>query len=237
MDILAKKLERYYLANHWHIDKTPDAVNIAYIEGANADGTPNADRPDEWNDRRIIFMYTSDGEPFIALNSAATTEPGVSATNSKKAAALGGVARIQFGQFRVWQMGYHKKDTGHPALVQVSELYVTRDRNRDGKRTGDLISKATGINQHGTRQGINSRKVGSWSEGCLVGQYWSMHLNFIDLCKADPRYLADKKYLFHTAIINGDEFAKFKVNRLADFIGILADAPGTFENDLELLKK
>lgn len=211
MDILAKKLEAYFLSKNWHIDRQPDAVNIAYIEGANADGTPNADRPDEWNDRRIVFMYLPNGEPFISHNSAATTEPGVSATNSKKAAALGGVARVQFGQFHVWQMGYHKRDTSHPALVQVSELYVTRDRNRDGKRTDDLISRATGINQHGTEPGINSRKVGRWSEGCLVGQYWSMHLNFIDLCKADPRYIANPKYLFHTAVINGDEFGKFKI--------------------------
>jgi len=209
MDKLAKKIEAYYIANAWTIDERPGAVNICYIEGANSEGIPNADRPDEWNDRRIVFMYDESGEPFIALNTPCTTEPGVSATNSKKAAKLGGVARVQFGQFRVWQLGYHKRDRAHPALVQVAPLEVFRDANRDGKRTGDKISQATGINQHGTRPGIIPRKVGNWSEGCLVGQWWSIHLNFIDLCRADINYKADPKYLFYTAIINGDEFAKF----------------------------
>lgn len=240
MGTLAKKIEAYYLANHWHIDRQPGAVNICYIEGANADGTPNADRPDEWNDRRIVFMYDEKGEPFIALNTTATCEPGTAATMSKEAQKLGGVARVQFGQFRVWKRGFHKNDPLHPALVQRAPLMVHRDKNRDQKRTGDLISLATGINHHGNKPRKGSTKppklVGFNSAGCPVGEWWSIHLNFIELTDRDPNYLADKEYLFYSAFINGDDFAKFKPNRLAEFIGILADAPGTFENDLEMLK-
>lgn len=210
MEALAKKIERFYIFKAWHIDERPGAVNIAYIEGANADGTANKDAPDGWNDRRIVFMYDEDGQPYIALNTPCTTEPGVSATNSKKAAKLGGVARVMFGQFRVWKIGYHKGDPAHPALVQALPLNVHRDKNRDGKRTGDPVSAASGINQHGTRNGIKSTKVGNWSAGCLVGQWWSIHLNFMDLCRSDVNYLADPNYIFYTAIINGDEFAKFK---------------------------
>jgi len=210
MDKLADKLIRYATAKQWHIDTRPGVPNIFYIEGSNADGTPNADKPDGWNDRRIVVVFDTFGKPWCSLNGAATTEPGVSSTNSKAAQKLGGVARIQFGQFRVWRNGYHKGDKAHRALVQVLPLDVHRDFNRDGKRTGDKIGPATGINQHGTRPGINSKKVGGYSAGCLVGQYWATHLDFMDIMDSHPDYIADKNYLYYTAVINGDEFGKFK---------------------------
>jgi hypothetical protein len=210
MDKLAKKIEAYYLHKGWYIDYTPDAANIAYIEGANEDGSSNADKPNEWNDRRIVFSYGASGEePYIVLNTAATTEPGLLATNTKAAQKLGGVARIQFGQFKVWKMGYHKGNPLHPALVQSGGLMVYADLNKDGKRTGDKLRSAIGINQHGTSKNAKPQKVGNWSAGCLVGMNWVMHLNFIKMCREDPAFIRDNNYLFHTSIINGDEFAKF----------------------------
>ena len=223
IDKLADKLVRYSLAKGYQIDRTPGAVNIIYLEGANADGTANADHIDGWNDRRLIVMFDLlTGLPFVALNATATTEPGLSATNNKEADKLGGVARIQFGQFRVWEMGYHKSDKRHPALVQRAPLFVFRDRNKDGKRTGDLISSVTGLNQHSVLPASNGKapdNVGNHSAGCLVGLFWSLHLTFIDLCQNHPEYVEAKKaadragkrcsHKFYTTIINGDEFAKF----------------------------
>jgi hypothetical protein len=212
MDNLAKKTIRYAESKGWYIDRKPGAVNIFYGEGMNADGSRNADKDDEFNDLRYVILFNEKGEPYCDLIATATTEPGRKSTLSKQAKKLGGVGRIQFGQFRVWKMGYHKSDKKHPALVQRGELLVCRDKNMDGKRTGDAISRVTGLNQHGIILKSGQplpKKVGLFSAACLVGLYWSLHLNFIDLCKKDPNYIADKKYLFYTAIINGDEFAKF----------------------------
>lgn len=208
---LAAKLVAYYTAKGYALDRTPGDVNICYLEGANADGQAIRDTFDQWNDRRICFVFDEAGAPEIVLNVAATTEPGKEATHTTQAARLGGVARVQFGQFEVWQRGFHKAPQ-HPALVQRKELFVYRDANSDGVRTGDPLRRATGINQHGTRKGTIPQRVGRWSEGCLVGHLWDEHLQFIQLCEQHSGYKADPKYFFKTAIIPGNEFAAFNPN-------------------------
>ena len=209
---LAEKITAYFEAKNYVLRRELDAVNILYIEGADQHGNAITDTPDAWNDRRIILQFDGEGVPFISLNAAATCEPGTSATLSPQAAKRGGVARVMFGQFKVWRMGFHKGIKIHPALVQRAPLMVHRDRNRDQKRTGDPVSRAMGINQHGTREGHLPERVGNWSEGCPVGLIWAGHLTFIEICKHDPEYLKDPNYLFYTAFIPGDEFARFNPN-------------------------
>lgn len=207
---LAEKIVAWYEANKWPIDRRPNAPNIVYIEGADADGKPNADQIDRWNDRRIVFTFNDKGEPEIVLNEQATTEPGLRPTLNPRIPA--GVARIPFGYHRVWRMGFHKfKRIGfrHPALVQTEPLKVHRDNNRDGKRTGDLLDWASGINQHGVLNDTQPERVGNHSEGCAVGFLWAKHLYFIALCKQHPDYIADEDYLFGSGFINGDVFGKF----------------------------
>lgn len=206
---LADKLLAYFIYKGYTYSTAPFTYNIAYIEGANEDGTANADKPDGWNDRRILFTI-NDGVCKIVMNVAATTEPGIKATFDPAAEKRGGVARIAFGQYTAWKMGYHKGRANHPALVQVTPLPVHRDFNKDGKRTGDKVDIGLfGINQHGAPVRANPPVVGNWSEGCLVGYYWINHLKFIGLLKQDARYVADKYFLFTTAIIDGDAFASF----------------------------
>lgn len=202
---LADRIIRHMESKKYHISRNPGEVNIVYLEGADADGKPNTDAPDGWNDRRIVIVFEMDGNlPVIVHNAQATTEPGVLATNSEGARRRGGVARVQFGQFAVWQVGYHNERRNgrlHPALVQRRPLKVHRDANRDGKRTGDALDFASGINQHSTRPNVLPARVDNWSEGCLVGRSWIEHEQFMALVKADPRYKADAGYFFHTAII------------------------------------
>lgn len=209
---LATRIVQYMTAKGYTLARKAGEVNIVYIEGADTDGKPNADRIDGWNDRRIVIVFEIDGNhPVIVHNAEATTEPGLAATNSEGARQRGGVARIQFGQFAVWQMGFHRQATqgpNHPALVQRRPLRVHRDANRDGKRTGDALDWADGINQHSTRVGIRPERVGWWSEGCLVGRSWILHEQFIELCRRDPRYIADPNFFFPTTIIAGDDFAR-----------------------------
>ena len=208
--ILAKRLLRYMRAKGYEIFTAPGELNIVYVEGINPDGSQNVDAPDVWNDLRCVVDFVGE-EPRLLLAHVATTEPGQSATFSDSAKSRGGIARITFGQYAAWRMGFHntrKNGKNHPALVQVMPLPVHRDRNRDMKRTGDNIHLGYfGINQHSTRPGYTGGSVGTWSEGCLVGMLWSEHVQFIDLCRTDPRYIQDLTggFVFTTAVLPGDE--------------------------------
>ncbi len=208
----AADLVRYYDQLGYTYTKEPNTYNIVYIEGMSLDFSLNRDRPDEWNDLRCIFAFNPDGKPFIVFAAVCTTEPGYQATFSPEAKRAFGVARIKFGQYAAWRMGFHRKarmGNAHPALVQHGVLPVHRDFNKDGLRTGDAVTKGYGINQHGTRPGYIGGSVGNWSAGCLVGQYWPEHLMFLTILKSDARYLSNQKFVYTTAIIAGDDFIKF----------------------------
>ena len=197
------------------VSEAKNTVNIIYLEGCNAaDLTPNADRPDEWNDTSMIIMHHSDGTPFIAHQAEATSEPGISATMSKQAAKLGGVFRIAIGYHKEkWVMGYHKRNNAHPALVQSGKIFGHRDKNRDGKRTGDLVTdNVLGLNQHGTRPNLQSVRVGDWSYACLVRRMWDKHMEFVRLCAADPRrsYIDPSEFKFSTTVVDYSAFWKWK---------------------------
>lgn len=202
----ANYLVDYFEYMGYTLDREPGMVNIVYVEGLNFDWSINPDKPDLWNDRRLVLMFDSNGSPYIAINHKATTEPGLAATISKKAKNLGGVARIAFGQQTAWKVGFHKNNPEHPAMVQCAPVAVFRDLNKDGKRPGDILTTATGINQHGTRSGFNSLMVGLYSEGCLVGWNWSNHLAFMRLVDKDPRIQGGKNHTFRTTTLAGDEY-------------------------------
>lgn len=202
---LALALVAYLKQRGYRWSEITGHKNLIYIEGATfyADQvTPNFDNPDGWNDLRIVLEFTASGAPFISHIAKATCEPGTSATNSKEAARNGGVARLQLIQYReAAMMGFHKIKT-HPALVQSGTILVYRDANRDQKRTGDPIYPAYGINHHSTRLAFAGEKVGDWSYGCCVGRNWSKHLQFIELMKTDPRYIADNLFKWDFTLID-----------------------------------
>jgi hypothetical protein len=202
----AAYLVDYCIQKGYTIDREPGMVNIIYIEGLNADWTLNPDKPDFWNDRRLVLMFDYNSQPYLAINHSATTEPGWAATISAKAKKLGGVARIVFGQQTAWKPGFHKSNPLHPALVQCAPVAVFRDLNKDGKRPGDLLTTAAGINQHGTRSGFNRLTVGLFSEGCLVGWKWPSHLAFMRLVNKDVRIQNGKEHVFSTITIAGDDY-------------------------------
>ena len=78
-------------------------------------------------------------------------------------------------------------------------MTVCRDTNRDGFRTaGDIRQTGDfGINQH---WGYDLASVDKASAGCLVGQSKIGHREFMALVKTDPRFLADRKFVFASAI-------------------------------------
>lgn len=212
------KIVSYMRHEGYTIFDKPGELNIVYVEGATETGEDNADEWDRFNDRRIVFRfetldapYRFDLMPVILHNSECTTEPGKSPTFSLAALKRGGIFRIAFGQYlECWKMGFHKSNPSHPALVQIkgAKIFGYRDRNRDGKRTGDPISIGSGINQHGTKPGFVGQIVGFFSEGCLVARYWSDHLEFMRIVSMDSRYKSDPNFKFTATVIAADAMNK-----------------------------
>lgn len=207
----------YLRAKGYIVDTAPGELNIVYIEGMNPDGTLNPDTLDRWNDLRLVIDHDTAGQAKIICNHVATTEPGREATFSQSAGRRGGVARIAFGQYKAWQMGFHKQDKNgknHPALVQRAPVSVHRDKNRNGIRdkSDNIHVGMFGINQHGTRPGYRGQMVGMFSEGCLVGFDWDMHIAFIQEVKKDVRYQKDQNHMFLTTIIAGDDLNKWIID-------------------------
>jgi putative peptidoglycan binding protein len=183
----------------YQVDRGPGEVNIVYVEGMNPDGTANADEANKWNDLRLLIRFEG-GEPRIIGEWAATTEPGRYWTENPMSPL--GAARIEFGQYKSWQVGMHRNN--HEALVQTGgEVTVCRDLNKDGQRTGDKRQTGEfGINQH---WGYDLPEVEKASAGCLVGQSKDGHRQFMALVKSDPRYQANRKHVFAAAILPESE--------------------------------
>ncbi len=201
---LAKRILRCMRAKNYWIARSPNAYNIVYIEGVNSDGNVNADKFDEWNDRRIVIRIRPGGKPDLVINDQATTEPGKFYTFNPENPQ--GAARIAFGQYKAWVDGLHKGV--QPALVQRGELRVHRDLDQNGKRSktdpidiGDWF----GINQHSTSPNVTPPLVGKYSAGCLVGQDYAAHLKFLSMVRKDFRYQLNKGYFFISTVIAGDD--------------------------------
>lgn len=200
----ASRIIKYMQRKGYFVAVGEKRYNIVYVEGASADGTPNKDSFNQWNDRRIVIEIAT-GTPKILGNWLATTEPGNRYT--QRPMNPNGAARIAFGQYQAWQVGIHGGSEPHEALVQRGSLKLHRDRNKDGLRTGDAIDVGSGfgINQH---YGYDLQLVGPASAGCLVGQSRAEHRVFMRLIKQDRRYQLNNDYFFFTTIIAGDDLAK-----------------------------
>jgi hypothetical protein len=197
---LASLIISFMLKQNYFISRGQNRYNIVYIEGANADGTPNSDTFNEWNDRRILLEIPSD-TPKIVGNWLATTEPG--ATYTFNPMNPDGAFRIAFGQYRAWTFGVHGR-TQYPALVQCGVISGYRDKNQDGKRIGDLLVTGDnfGVNQH---HGWDLQFVNNASAGCLAGQSIEEHQDFMQILRGDRRYQINPHYVFYTTIIPADQ--------------------------------
>jgi hypothetical protein len=190
------------------IDTRQGAVNLFAFEGCNVDLTQNADLPDQWNDTIAIIQFV-EGKPTFTHLAQGTSEPGLSSTMSKHAARLGGVARIAIGWHKdKWRIGFHQKNSHHPALVQAAPITVHRDRNRDGKRIADPITMdVQGLNWHSTRPNLKPVRVGGFSAGCIVGRDWNLHIDFIVKCRA--MQLMHGNDLFSGTVVDWSRFVKW----------------------------
>lgn len=202
---IASRIVKYLLSKNYQVFINPKEYNIVYVEGINEDWSLNKDKPNEFNDQRIVIEVVN-GAPKIVNHWQATTEPGSRYTFSPMNDE--GAARIKFGQYKAWAVGQHGNAERHEALVQVAPITVHRDFNQDFQRTGDKLD--TGIflvNQHwGYDAPANDIK--NASAGCLVGRRREGHKEFMATIKQDRRYVANKDYVFYTTVIPGDDLVK-----------------------------
>ena len=199
---MIEKIISYMEGKKYQIFKGKDELNIIYVEGMNPDFSLNSDKPNHFNDIRLVIGF-EDNKPLVLGVWEATTEPGFHYTDNPM--NPNGAARIAFGQYKAWQVGIHGNSEPHEALIQVGLVKVHRDYNRDMKRTGDKIDKGYfGINQHhGYDHPYND--IYTASAGCLVGRTRQGHKEFMKLIKTDRRYQADPEFIFTTTIIPGDK--------------------------------
>jgi hypothetical protein len=195
---------RYMVASNYWICRYPECKNIVYLEGVDPDGTLNDDRPNWFNDIRLVFWLDKNGElEWKAWE--ATTEPGgywtVNPMNPR------GAARIKFGQYAAWRVGTHGGSTAgaHEALIQVKPISVHRDLNKDYIRTNDSIDTGLfGINHHWGYD-LPRDDIGKAGSGTLIGRTKEGHREFMQLIKTDPRYRAYNFYDFIATILPADQ--------------------------------
>jgi peptidoglycan hydrolase-like protein with peptidoglycan-binding domain len=202
---LAAKIIQYMQEKRYQIATGAKNYNIVYVEDMDGDGNPVSNQPNSFNDRRMVIEILNN-IPLIVGNWEATTEPGTHFTLNPM--NPNGAARIAFGQYKAWRVGTHCGASGnncHEALVQVEDVSVFRDKNKDFIRTGDkLFTGQFGIIQHHGFD-LPRNNIALASAGSLVGRTIAGHQEFMQLIKQDRRFQLSNSYKFLTTIIPGDE--------------------------------
>jgi hypothetical protein len=201
----AAKIIKYMQAKRYQISTGAKSYNIVYVEGMSENLAINNDPPNEFNDVRMVIEIVNN-VPTIVGKWEGTTEPGTHFTMNPM--NPNGAARIAFGQYKSWRVGTHVGKSNaepHEALVQVADVSVFRDKNKDMIRTGDKLDTGLfGINQHwGFDIPRNNIKLAS--AGCLIGRTRAGHREFMKIIKQDKRFLLSSSYTFLTTIIPGNE--------------------------------
>jgi hypothetical protein len=200
----AAKIIKYMQAKRYQISTGAKNYNIVYVEGMSENLALNNDLPNEFNDVRMVIEIVS-SVPTIIDKWEGTTEPGTHYTMNPM--NPDGAARIAFGQYKAWRVGTHfgSGSDPHEALVQVEDVSVFRDKNKDMIRTGDkLYTGKFDINQHWGFD-LPRNNIGLAGAGCLVGRTRAGHRKFMALIKQDKRFKLNSSYTFLTTIIPGDE--------------------------------
>ncbi|MBC6481417.1 MAG: hypothetical protein GDA56_30345 [Hormoscilla sp. GM7CHS1pb] len=202
----AGKIYQYMKKKNYRFFTGPKEYNIVYLEGINEDFTENPDRPNHFNDLRVVLEVLN-GIPVVVGKWEATTEPGNYYTY--KPMNRKGAARIAFAQYRAWQVGTHGRSEPHEALVQTGgEVTVHRDFDQNMIRTNDRLDTGYfGINQHyGYDHPRND--IYTASAGCLVGRTRRGHREFMSIIKQDRRYRTNYNYVFYSTVIAGDDWKR-----------------------------
>lgn len=199
-DLAGRIVQAMQRAGHW-ICRHEQCLNIVYVEGMDREGEENENIPNQFNDTRFLIGI-SDGVPTVVAAWEGSTEPGRLFTEHPlDDAREKGAARVQFGQYYAWTLGFHHSDPNHEALVQVGDITVCRDLNKDYQRNGDRVETGVfGINQHWGYD-LPFTDMQNSGAGCLIGRTKAGHRQFMSQIKQDARYVASHGYRFTTTIL------------------------------------
>lgn len=176
-------------------DDKPYNLNIVGVRSANK----KVNAFDDW----ITVMWKYKGNWNFHVYEA-TTDPGLYWLQHPENPS--GTAILKEGQYpHSHQLGFHKG--AYKALVQVGNLTVIRDFNRDANmdiQSGCIETKSDfGINIHRACANGVSIQVDNWSAGCQVFADSFQFGQFIDLCTEAANIWGDK---FTYTLINETYF-------------------------------
>jgi len=201
---IAAKIIKYMQSKRYQISTEEQNYNIVYVEGMSENLALNNNKPNEFNDVRVVLEIVK-SVPTIVGKWEGTTEPGTHYTINP--INPDGAVRIAFGQYKSWRVGTHVSSGAdpHEALLQVEDVSVFRDKNKDMIRTGDkLFTGLFGINQNWGFD-LPRNNIGFASAGSLVARTRAGHREFMKIIKQDKRFMLSSSYTFLTTIIPGDE--------------------------------
>lgn len=196
---LAGRLVAAMKKHNYPLRTAPGELNIIYVRGMDPNGKANDNEPDMWNDLRCVVGF--DGKkPVMKGLWVCTTEPGIYYDQEHVLNAKG-AAFLLPGYYEAWHMGFHRNDPNRPALVQdAGEVTVLRDKDQNFDPAGDEEDTGYfGINQHDGQNG-DPETIGPHSAGCLVVREVPKHMEFIKLLRSDPRYIANPRMKWGTAL-------------------------------------
>lgn len=161
------------------------------------------DVPDVFNDL-IFIVYKQDGVEKL-FSATITTDPGV--YYQKKLLNPKGCAVMKPGQYiNCYQLGFHKGDKTHRALVQVGKMIVCRDNDLDGKAETEGFLEDNGYhgcNIHGGKKLTDlTEVVGQHSAGCQVHSRWSKKEEMCDIAQLYEK--VNNGLLSYTLILEKD---------------------------------
>lgn len=169
-------------AHGYTVDVGDDVMNIVYIEGMELSGLPNGNRPNCWDDLRMLIRIGPDGNAKLLGAWDATTEPGKYWTDNPM--NPGGAFHIDLGQQTAWCSGmYHSRE----ALVQCRPLHGRRDNQKHYARDGSPVTGEFGVHHHAGYD-YPKNDIGKSSAGCQVGRTVAGHLEFMRLLHTDKRW-------------------------------------------------
>jgi lysozyme family protein len=161
-----------------------DDQNVVSVEGMDPDGTPNNNRPNAFDD---IKMVVDGSGKIIGGPWEATTQPGVYWTEHPM--ADGGAFIIAKGPQCCWELGdYHG-----PAWRQKenSVIYGTRDPNATYKRQGPPVKHGyIGVHHH-RGYDLPRANISNAAAGCQVIRLNEKQLEFVNLTKQSARFMKD----------------------------------------------
>jgi hypothetical protein len=140
-----------------------------------------ADGDEGANTKFALAQLSKDVGKDRLMEWAITTRPG---TDWLKKPIAGGCAVLVPDQYiNAYQLGLHRSNPKHPALVQRGLLTIYRDNNRNdiADEIGRKEKGLFGINIH--HAGENSTYVNNWSAGCQVFKRIAEHVEFLRICK------------------------------------------------------